>query len=148
MATGKIGSVIDDLKQEEAQLKSELAELKAREKELKRELSQVRAGITALARGKTSGKRAKKAPAVAKDVEKLAELAAAVLEAEGPLPEEELAKRIGERLAATGLSAAGLRPRLKRALKGGRFLSGISGWKLIEHTFRVSQPELEELAAT
>ena len=146
MAECKVDSVVGDLKNEEARLKSSLAELRTefrkKEQELQKDLKRVQAGLGALGgkAGKPSkgGKKSGSPKPEKPSVEVVGEVAGEVLEGAGSLAEERLVERVTERLAARGQSTADVASQLQKALKEPRFTNGALGWKLAEH--RVKAP--------
>ena len=154
MAEDKINHVVEELRKEEEQAKLELTSIETKQKQLKKELQRIQAGIAGLVgkAGKNLAKKSsasKQSPAAgsrALSAGVVVEMTQKILSSYTCLTEVELERRLEERILSEGKSTSGLSIQLKKALKDGRFVPSLSGWKLRGEVQQAPELQLDTAA--
>ncbi len=131
--TGRLDAVIQQLREEEAELKSQREELEQRLKQIDVDVKRVQTALIALGEksaAKGGGKRS--VSKLAPDKGQIAEIVAEVLQANEVLDTDVLRTKVESRLKSKGLSRIGFATRFQEALSDERFVESPVGWKLID----------------
>ena len=130
--TGRLDAVIQQLREEEAELRAQREELEQRLKQIDVDAKRVQSALVALGdKSATKGGGKRPANKLAPSKEQIAEIVAEVLQLNEALETDTLRTKVESRLKSKGLSRMSFATRFQEALSDERFVESPAGWKLI-----------------